>query len=124
MKKLLLALPLLLAVVMVGCKKPQKDDPTKIQSLTLRPEKATIAEGGDISLTVIAQPAGLKGEYTWASSDTTVAAVDKDGNVYGISAGTAYITVTEAGVSNHQAAQSTRVMLCLPILWYSPKVSM
>ena len=77
MKKLLLALPLLLAVVMVGCKKPQKDDPTKIQSLTLRPEKATIAEGGDISLTVIAQPAGLKGEYTWASSDTTVAAVDK-----------------------------------------------
>ncbi len=103
MKKLLLALPLLLAVVMVGCKKDQKDDPTKIQSLTLRPEKATIAEGGDISLTVIAQPAGLKGEYTWASSDTTVAAVDKDGNVYGVSAGTAYITVTEAG---GQTAQS------------------
>lgn len=102
MKKLLYVLPVLCAIVLTGCpsqKDPDKDkDPQSgITAVTVKPEKATIAEGANIALTAICTPVSERGEFTWSSSDTTIAAVDQDGNVYGLSAGVAYITAKEKG---------------------------
>jgi len=102
MKKLLYVLPVLCAIVIAGCEKkgddPGKDDPKSgITAVTVKPEKATIAEGAEIALTAICTPVSERGEFTWSSSDTTVAYVDQDGNVYGLSAGVAYITAKEKG---------------------------
>jgi hypothetical protein len=102
MKKLLYVLPVLCAIVLTGC--PSQKDPDKgkdpqsgITAVTVKPEKATIAEGANIALTAICTPVSERGEFTWSSSDTTIAAVDQDGNVYGLSAGVAYITAKEKG---------------------------
>lgn len=100
MKKLLYAIPVLCAIVLTGCPSEKKnpDDPTSgITAITVKPEKVTLAEGADITLTVIPTPKAAKGEYTWVSSDTTIATVDSEGKVIAITPGTAIVTVTEKG---------------------------
>lgn len=97
MKKLLYVLPVLCAFVLTGCPGDKPEPTNGITGVTVKPEKVTIAEGADITLTAIVTPAELRGEFTWSSSDTTIAVVDKDGNVTGLSAGTAFITATEKG---------------------------
>lgn len=97
MKKVLFVLPLLGALVFAGCKGPNQQEQSKITSVVVKPEKATLAIGAEITLTPIVTPAEEKGEFTWSSSDTLIATVDQEGNVRALAAGTAFITATEKG---------------------------
>lgn len=81
---------------------PKKEDPkeSKITGLTVKPAAITLAEGSiydgnGFTLTPIVEPAGEKGIFTWASSDTTVVYVDSLGTIYTINAGDAVVTCTE-----------------------------
>ena len=61
-----------------------------IAIVTLDKEKVTLEVGGTDKLTATIKPATAAA--TWTSSDTSVATVDKDGNVTAVGGGTATIT--------------------------------
>ena len=70
-----------------------------IESLTLT-EKQEIVKGSTVKLVATILPEGAAGTLTWESDNEEVATVDAEGNVKGVSCGTATITVTaEGGVS-------------------------
>lgn len=70
-----------------------------IESLTLT-EKQEIVKGTTVKLVATILPEGASGTLTWESDNEEVATVDAEGNVKGVSCGTATITVTaEGGVS-------------------------
>ncbi len=60
-------------------------------------ENPTVATGKTLQLNVTFEPFGASGKVAWSSSDETVATVDKNGKVMGISEGTATITATLSG---------------------------
>ena len=62
-------------------------------------ENPTIATGKTLQLNVTFEPFGATGVATWSSSDETIATVDENGKVKGISEGTATITATLTGSS-------------------------
>ena len=75
-----------------------------LNSLSL-PETATVGVGLTVRLEATAVPAYADYKLTWASSDIYVARVDEAGNVTGIRAGTADISVT----SNNGLTATCRV---------------
>ncbi|MBO6188123.1 MAG: M6 family metalloprotease domain-containing protein [Prevotella sp.] len=75
-----------------------------LSSLSL-PETATVGVGLTVRLEATAVPAYADYTLTWASSDIYVARVDEAGNVTGVRAGTADITVT----SNNGLTATCRV---------------
>ncbi|MCR5845366.1 MAG: L,D-transpeptidase family protein [bacterium] len=69
-----------------------------LKSLTItNPDGQTVAVGGKLKLNVSIQTSGTVGQFAkcvkWVSSNNTVARVDANGNVTGLKAGTATITV-------------------------------
>ena len=65
----------------------------EVESLTIA-EKQEIVKGTTVKLAVSAQPEKAEYTLTWESDNTDVATVDAEGNVKGVSCGTATITVT------------------------------
>ena len=70
---------------------------------------ASIAVGDKLELTASSQPAGTAGTYTWKSSNTKVAAVDENGVVTALKAGTVKITCTAADGTNKSASVTLKV---------------
>ena len=66
-------------------------EPTPVTSVTID-GSTSVSVGGSTSLT--ADYGGASATVSWTSSNPAVAVVDSDGNVTGVSAGTAVITVT------------------------------
>jgi hypothetical protein len=75
----------------------QEDDSSvSVSGVTLSPEELTV--GASETLTpVITPPEAANKAVTWTSSDTGVAAVDADGTVTGVTAGTATVTTADGG---------------------------
>ena len=97
MKKILCGAMMLLAAAagFVGCK--SNNNPTDEVTITLNNGQAltiTPTEEKRISVQAVGYTGKDKLTYTWASSDTKVATVDKNGTVKGISFGTTTITAT------------------------------
>ncbi len=71
------------------------------ESVTINPSEYRLLVGESVPLQTEVSPSGAITTFTWSSSDSSVATVDSNGNVVGISSGTATITVTTANnVSN------------------------
>ncbi len=85
------------------------------ESFTVTADKSTIDAGETVKLACMLLPAGATGKgtlaYTFASSDTQVAAVDAQGNVTGISQGTAVITVTADNASASGEALMAQIVI-------------
>lgn len=64
------------------------------ESLFMKESSVTIPEGDDYALETLVRPATSLAEVTWASSDESVATVDENGRVIGISEGNCEITAT------------------------------
>ena len=98
MKKLFFGAIMLLAATasFIGCKKD--DDASKDVTITLNNgEEQVIITPGDekrISVQAVGYTGNDKLTYKWASSDTKVATVDKNGTVTGLTFGTTTITAT------------------------------
>ncbi len=70
-------------------------DPVAVTGVTLSDSNLTLQEGNSLTLIALVQPPGdTNKNVTWISNNTTVATVNSNGLVTGISAGTATITVT------------------------------
>ena len=68
--------------------------PTEIDLLTLNKTQLYLQEGEHSTLKVTVSPSNAKFDnLSWASSNTSVATVDKDGTVHALKTGTAKITV-------------------------------
>ena len=67
----------------------------KVSAVIIK-KRMTLTVGQNDTLTVKIAPAKADHNVTWASSNTAVATVDSNGKVVGVSAGTAYVTVTTA----------------------------
>lgn len=71
-------------------------DPTAISL----PASRTVGLGARITLTPTLTPSGSAASLTWSTSNSAVATVDQSGSVYGVSGGSARITVrTDKGLS-------------------------
>ena len=66
------------------------------ESISITPSSYRLLEGESVPLQTTITPSGAITELTWSSSDSSVATVDSNGNVLGISPGTAISTVTTA----------------------------
>ncbi|MGO4923348.1 Ig-like domain-containing protein, partial [Bifidobacterium choerinum] len=83
----------------------KKDDPTpvpvesvSISGTGVSGNKATIKVGAGLKLNAAVLPANASDKtVTWRSSNASVASVDADGNVRGVSAGNAGITAMAGG---------------------------
>ena len=64
-----------------------------LESLTL-PETAELPVGGSLQLTPVAEPDYVEYTLTWKSDNPSIATVDKQGRVTGVSEGTCTITAT------------------------------
>ncbi|MDO4194409.1 MAG: leucine-rich repeat protein, partial [Erysipelotrichaceae bacterium] len=65
------------------------------EGITIAEGEDTVAVGGTIGLEVVFDPANTTNKnVTWTSSDESIAKVDENGTVTGVSAGDAVITVT------------------------------
>ena len=64
-----------------------------LESLTL-PEKAELPVGGSLQLTPVADPDYAEYTLTWKSDNPSIASVDKQGRVTGVTEGTCTITAT------------------------------
>lgn len=74
------------------------------KKISLDKESMTIARGNSSRLTATTAPVTTSSKVSWSSSDTDVATVDQNGNVKGISKGTAVI---KAATDNGYYAQCT-----------------
>ena len=63
-----------------------------------------------LELTASSLPAGTKGTYTWKSSNEKIAAVDANGVVTAIKAGTVKITCTAADGTNKSASIKVKIV--------------
>lgn len=94
MKKVLFATIVAAAALLCSCGGGGQQE--GITSIAVKPASTTLAEGATLQMTVVPTPSGLKGVYTWTSSDTTVCSVDAEGLVTAKAVGTAIITAKEA----------------------------
>ena len=68
-----------------------------VTGVKLAPATQTVKIGETVQLKATVEPSDAANKsVTWKSSDDAIATVDKDGNVMGVAAGLAYITVTTA----------------------------
>lgn len=88
--------------------------PPQIFSVTLSPNSATVAPGRTVTLTATARDKDgdtIEGEeFTWKSSDPSVASVDDTGVVTGVSLGDAVITVVSTFNENINASSNITVV--------------
>ena len=92
MKKGLLSLLVIVALVLVGC------EPTIQTVVKVEPTSITLLVGDTSVLTATVTPAETEGTVVWASSDASVATVDANGTVVAVAEGTANITASVEGV--------------------------
>ena len=71
---------------------------------------ASISVDTTLELTASSLPAGTKGTYTWKSSNEKIAAVDANGVVTAIKAGTVKITCTAADGTNKSASVTLKIV--------------
>lgn len=79
--------------------------PTPVESISVN-GASTVAEFNTTKLIAALSPAGSEAEIAWSSDDSSVATVDRNGTVTGVSAGTMTIraTITKADGSTVSAA--------------------
>jgi len=94
MKRNLLYLIAAATVIMVAATACKKDEAGNRRKITLSKEFTIIPVGGSEALIATVQPDVSSTVMVWTSSDPSVAVVDKNGNVSGVSAGKATINVT------------------------------
>ncbi len=84
--------------------------PTPVESISVN-GASTVAEFNTTKLTAALSPAGSEAEIAWSSDDSSVATVDRNGRVTGVSAGTTTIraTITKADGSTVSAAHAITV---------------
>ncbi|MDR1157007.1 MAG: protein kinase [Oscillospiraceae bacterium] len=71
-----------------------------VSGVTVSPGSALLDVGGRVRLTAAVAPADAADKtVTWSSANTSVASVDRDGNVTALGAGTVYITASCGGRS-------------------------
>lgn len=106
--------------------------PVLVTSVTLSPSTATISEGRSVQLTAEVTPEdAMDQSVAYSSSDTEVATVDSDGEVTGVSEGSATITVTtndgdftDTSVVTVNAISSfTNLALNKPVTGYEPQAA-
>jgi uncharacterized protein YjdB len=68
-----------------------------VTALSIKQKTASVYEGDDISLETLVLPATSLKPVTWSSSDESIAKVDSNGYVTGVSAGDAVITAAAGG---------------------------
>lgn len=79
------------ALAFMGC--PPQQPGNEYTKLTFKESTVQLGEGESTKLVVLYEPATLDAPVCeWASSDTTVVAVDQNGTIYGIAAGSANVT--------------------------------
>jgi len=86
------------------------------QSLSISTTFATAKVGGYTKLHGITQPSYLASGITWSSDDPSIATVDADGRVYGVSAGQ---TVIRAALGELTASATVAVTDLPAFAWYS-----
>ena len=73
------------------------DDDTQVSGVSLDRDSAILVVGGTTTLVATVSPSDASDQsVTWSSSDESVATVDEDGLVTGVSEGTATVTATTA----------------------------
>lgn len=83
------------AVLIISSCGKKEEEAVSVASVVVSPESVEITEGESAKLTAKISPAAAADRaVAWTSSDKAVAAVDDNGNVQGINAGTATITAT------------------------------
>lgn len=70
-----------------------------VESLTLKSSGVTVYAGDDSSLEALVRPAASLQQINWSSSDSSVARVDSNGIVTGVTKGTAVVTATAGSKS-------------------------
>lgn len=73
--------------------------PIEAMSITLEPQSLTVAQGEKATITPVVEPVNYDGTIEWTSSDESVAAVNPQGEVTGISSGNAVITAKLNGMT-------------------------
>ena len=91
MKKHVLSLLVLVALVLVGCEQPVKP------VVTIEPTTLTLLVGDTSTLNITVSPAETVAEIVWSSSNSEVASVDANGVVVALAEGTANITASIEG---------------------------
>ena len=91
MKKHVLSLLVLVALVLVGCEQPVKP------VVTIEPTTLTLLVGDTSTLNITVSPAETVAEIVWNSSNSEVASVDANGVVVALAEGTANITASIEG---------------------------
>ena len=86
------------------------EEPTTLSNLALTTTLLEIGEGATITLETFATPAGVDVNYTWTSADESIATVDENGAVTGVSAGTTTISVTADDGTNTYTAFCTVIV--------------
>ncbi len=89
-----------------------------VTSITLNRDTATVAEDGTVTLTATVSPGNATNPtVTWTSSDESVATVDANGVVTGVSEGTATITAS----AGDKSASCVVTVEAEPISEYDPE---
>ena len=91
MKKHVLSLLVLVALVLVGCEPPVKP------VVTIEPTTLTLLVGDTCTLSTTVSPAETVAEIVWNSSNSEVVSVDANGVVVALAEGTANITASIEG---------------------------
>ncbi|MDE6208514.1 MAG: Ig-like domain-containing protein [Lachnospiraceae bacterium] len=86
-----------------------------VQSVTVNPTSVTVMEGGEVTVNVTVTPnnATFK-DVDWVSSDPTIATVDFNGTITGVTAGVCYVTATSTDGNNLQARVKVTVRPAIP----------
>lgn len=77
-------------------------DPYAVTSVTIESGGSVLLEGGKLTLSALVLPATAPQTVTWSSNNESVAKVSADGEVSGISVGSATITAAAGGKSTQQ----------------------
>lgn len=91
-----------------------------LTALAVSPKQASIQIGEIESLSISKTPSYKKIDVTWTSSDTSVATVDSNGNVTGVSQGTTIITASSEGLSDTATITVTEQIITLESITVTP----
>ena len=86
------------------------EQPDTLTNLAITTPLVELSAGNSQTLEVFAQPYGLDVELTWESADLSVASVDQNGVVTGVSAGQTTITVTAFDGVTAKTSQCTVIV--------------
>ena len=116
-------LPALLLII-VGCNNPtggggggsepagDGDNTVAVTGVSLDPESATVAVGDQVTLSATVEPENAtESTVSWSSDDESIATVDDNGTVTGVSPGTVVVTVetTDGGLTAESTITITPV---------------